>query len=80
MLGLFGAACGYFSIWAFYSFVSRQLVDFFSQLTDSAFYTYDVGLIPFNDIGIILAQIFGGVGLFIGVFGSAAAIRNYLKA
>lgn len=71
ILGLIGAAVAYLAEWGLYRLVSNQVMSGIAgQL---------VKVEPFANFRTPLLLAYLGIGLFVGVFGSLIAIRNYLK-
>ncbi|MDR0818968.1 MAG: permease-like cell division protein FtsX [Oscillospiraceae bacterium] len=71
MLGLLGSTIGYLALWALYTLADQQLAN-------STMFMF-IKLLPFGNVAMFIAEVFGAVGIVIGVGGSVAAIRNYLK-
>lgn len=71
VLGLFGGLIGYLIEWGVYDVVTNRVM---TGLVGNL-----VSVIPFANVKLVLLAVFVGVGLIVGVFGSAIAIRNYLK-
>jgi cell division transport system permease protein len=71
MLGLLGSTIGYLILWALYTLADQQMrsMEMFSIIK----------LLPFGTVSLQIAEIFGAIGVFIGIGGSVTAIRNYLK-
>lgn len=71
ILGLIGGLIAYIIEWAVYDVITNRIM---SGLVGNL-----VSVIPFADVKLTMLAIFAGVGFVVGVFGSAIAIRNYLK-
>ena len=71
ILGLVGSGLAYLAEWGLYNLVNTRVTGGLAgQL---------VTVVAFTEFRLPLLIIYLGVGLFIGVFGSLVAIRNYLK-
>lgn len=71
ILGLIGGLIAYIIEWAVYDVITNRIM---SGLVGNL-----VSVIPFAEVKLTMLAIFVGVGFVVGVFGSAIAIRNYLK-
>ena len=71
VLGLFGGLLAFLIEWGIYDVVTNRVM---TGLMGNL-----VSVIPFASVKLVLLAVFVGVGLVVGVFGSAIAIRNYLK-
>ena len=71
VLGLFGGLLAYLIEWGIYDVVTNRVM---TGIVGNL-----VSVIPFASVRFLLLAIFAGVGFVVGVFGSAIAIRNYLK-
>ena len=71
VLGLMGAAVGFLLEWGIYNFISSRIMD---SMAGNLF-----KFIPFSVIMTPMLIIYLAVGLLVGTFGGAMAIRNYLK-
>ena len=71
ILGLLGAAVAFFIEWGVYNLVSQKVMGgIVGALVD---------IIPFTTLMFPVLGVFLAVGIAVGTFGSAIAIRNYLK-
>ncbi|MGI5971538.1 MAG: permease-like cell division protein FtsX [Oscillospiraceae bacterium] len=70
-LGIFAAVIAFFAQWGIYILFTNGIA---SNDTLSL-----ISVIPFEELIPYVAGVFGAVGFLIGVFGSATAIRKYLK-
>lgn len=71
ILGLLGGGIAFFVQWGLYDLVADKIM---SSLIGSL-----VNVISFDVLLWPMLAVFLGIGLIVGVFGSGAAIRNYLK-
>lgn len=71
ILGLFGGGIAFFMQWGVYTLVCDKVME---SLVGNL-----VSVISFDILFWPLLAVFLGIGLVVGVFGSGAAIRNYLK-
>ena len=71
ILGLTGAMLAYLLQWSLYTAIC-------TKITTSASLSF-LMLLSFGQIALPLLVCFGAVGIFVGVFGSQIAIRNYLR-
>lgn len=70
-LGLSGAVVALGAEWAMYEVIREKM----GQLDTLKMIT----LVPFNDLLVLIAVIFGGAGLFVGIVGGWTSIRKFLK-
>ena len=70
-LGLLGGALGFLLEWGVYDVVTNRIV---GGLMGNL-----ISVIPFASVSTYVLAIYLGVGVVVGGFGSAIAIRNYLK-
>lgn len=69
-IGLISAVISFFATWGLYDLLADQITRVDSlQLFN---------IVPFNEILIPLAIVFGVSGLFVGIFGSVMSIRKFL--
>ena len=71
VLGLLGAGIGFLLQWAIYNFISNRIM---GTLAGNLF-----AILPFSVIMIPMLVVYLVVGILVGAFGGAMAIRNYLK-
>ena len=71
ILGLIGGGIAFFAQWGIYKLLTERIMN---GLIGNL-----VSIIPFSVLMLPLLLVFLGVGILVGVFGSAIAIRNYLK-
>ncbi len=71
VLGLLGGALGFLAEWGIYDLVTKSLVE---SITGDI-----LQVVPFTTLALPILVIFLGIGVVIGVFGGANAIKNYLK-
>ena len=71
VLGLIGGLIAFLLEWGIYDIVANRIME---GLVGNL-----ITVIPFDTVSILMLCIYGGVGLVVGAFGSAIAIRNYLK-
>ena len=71
LLGLLGAVIAFLLQWALYAAVARGV--------DSSDTLQLIRVIPFSDLWLPVALVFGGAGIIIGVGGSLSAIRKFLQ-
>ncbi len=71
ILGLTGAMLAYLLQWSLYTAVCTRIM--------TTAYVSFLKLLSFGQIALPLLVSFGAVGIFVGVFGSRIAIRNYLR-
>ena len=70
-LGLSGAVVALGAEWALYEVIRVKM----GQLDTLKMIT----LVPFTDLLVLIAAIFGGAGLFVGIVGGWTSIRKFLK-
>ena len=70
-IGLFATVVALGAQWCLYTYAIIPLLSDLSFLSDS--------IVEFSDMFKMLIIIFGGIGLIVGMFGSALSIRKYLK-
>ena len=71
ILGLLGAGIGFLLQWAVYDFIAQKIsVSIAASL---------IQVMPFSLLMTPLLLVFLGIGVLVGAFGGAMAIRNYLK-
>ena len=71
VLGLLGGALGFLLEWAIYDVVANRIM---TGLIGNM-----IQVIPFQSFSMVVLAIYLGVGVVVGAFGSAIAIRNYLR-
>jgi cell division transport system permease protein len=71
LIGLIATVVAIGAQWCLYNYAIVPLLTDLSFLSDS--------IVTFSDMFRMLMLIFGGIGLSVGVFGSALSIRKYLK-
>ena len=71
ILGLLGAGIGFLLEWAVYNFISGRIMD---SMAGNLF-----KVMPFSVIMTPLLAVYLFIGILVGAFGGAMAIRNYLK-
>ena len=71
VLGLIGGFIAFLLEWGIYDIVANRIME---GLVGNL-----ITVIPFDTVSVVMLCIYGGVGLVVGAFGSAIAIRNYLK-
>ena len=71
VLGLLGGALGFLLEWAIYDVVANRIM---TGLMGNM-----IQVIPFQSFSMVVLAIYLGVGVVVGAFGSAIAIRNYLR-
>ena len=69
IIGLIAAAVSFGAQWVIYVYLLQPLV------ADLQF----VATVPFIELCPVIILYFGGIGLFVGIFGSAFSINKYLK-
>ncbi len=70
-LGLSGAVVALMAEWALYDWVVQALAEMDTLKMFK--------LVPFTDLLVLIAAIFGGAGLFVGIVGGWTSIRKFLK-
>ena len=68
-LGVLAAILAFFAQWGVYGYIAKELSES----------TAILAMAPFSEFRLPLIAILGGVGVIIGVFGSALSIRKFLK-
>jgi len=71
VLGLLGSGIGFLLEWAIYNFISGRIMD---SMAGNLF-----SILPFSTIMTPMLLVYLAVGVLVGTFGGAMAIRNYLK-
>ena len=71
ILGLLGAGIGFLMEWGIYNLISSRIMNSFGGNLFSA--------MPFSAIMTPLLAVYLALGVLVGAFGGAMAIRNYLK-
>ena len=71
ILGLLGAGIGFLLEWGIYNFISSRIMESFAGNLFRA--------LPFSVIMTPLLAVYLALGVLVGAFGGAMAIRNYLK-
>ena len=71
ILGLLGAGIGFLLEWGIYNFISSRIMDSFGGNL--------FRVLPFATVMTPLLAVYIAVGVLVGAFGGAMAIRNYLK-
>lgn len=71
ILGILGAGLAYLAEWGVYTLVCERVMSGIAGRL--------VTVVPFETLMLPLIGAYFGIGLFVGVFGSLIAIRNYLK-
>jgi len=69
IIGLIAAAVSFGAQWVIYVYLLQPLV------ADLQF----ISTVPFIELSPVITLYFGGIGLFVGIFGSAFSINKYLK-
>ena len=75
ILGLLGAAVGFLLEWGIYDLVSNRI----AQTASGGLTGRLLSAVPFSAVMTPLLIVYLAVGVVIGAFGGAMAIRNYLK-
>ena len=70
VIGLISAVISFFAQWGLYDLLQNQIIRVDSLNLFS--------IVPFREVTIPMAVIFGVAGLFVGVFGSLMSIRKFL--
>jgi cell division transport system permease protein len=70
-LGLSGAVVALMVEWALYDWVVQALAEMDTLKMFK--------LVPFTDLLVLIAAVFGGAGLFVGIVGGWTSIRKFLK-
>ena len=70
-LGLSGAVVALMAEWALYDWVVQALAEMDTLKMFK--------LVPFTDLLVLIAAVFGGAGLFVGIVGGWTSIRKFLK-
>ncbi|MBQ8910717.1 MAG: permease-like cell division protein FtsX [Oscillospiraceae bacterium] len=71
LLGILGSGIAFGAEWLLYNFMANQLV----QMDGGLLLT----MVPFTQLILPMLVIFAGTGMFVGVVGSFASIRRFLK-
>lgn len=71
VLGILGGGLGFLAQWGLYDLVTKSLME---SLTGDI-----LAVVPFLSIAPMILIVYLGIGVVIGVFGGANAIKNYLK-
>ena len=71
ILGLLGAGIGFLLEWGLYNFISSRIMESFAGNLFRA--------VPFSLVMTPLLAVYLALGVLVGAFGGALAIRNYLK-
>ena len=71
VLGLLGGALGFLLEWGIYDIVANRIM---SGLVGNL-----INVIPFSSVSSLVLLVYIGIGAAVGTFGSAIAIRNYLR-
>ena len=71
MMGLLGAVIAFFFQWGLYAAVAQGV--------DNNDTLQLINIIPFQELWVPVAVVFGGAGIVIGVGGSVSAIRKFLQ-
>ena len=75
ILGLLGAGIGFLLEWGIYDLISSRV----SQTATGGFAGRILSALPFSAVMTPMLIVYLAVGVLIGAFGGAMAIRNYLK-
>ena len=75
ILGLLGAAVGFLMEWGIYDLVSNRI----AQTASGGLTGRLLSAVPFSAVMTPMLIVYLAVGVVIGAFGGAMAIRNYLK-
>lgn len=70
IIGIFSAVVAFFAQWGLYNLLRDQIV----RVDSLKLFT----IVPFEQVMLPLAVIFGVAGLFVGIFGSLMSIRKFL--
>ncbi len=70
-LGLSGAAAALVAEWALYEFVVQKM----AEMDTLKMFKF----VPFTELLVLIAAIFGSAGLFVGIVGGWTSIRKFLK-
>ncbi len=73
-LGILGAAIAFGLQWGIYVLITEKVMTNIAGNFISA-----ISVMPFMDLALDVGLVFLGVGVVVGAFGGAIAIRNYLK-
>lgn len=71
LLGILGSGIAFGAEWLLYNAMATKLVDMNGGLL--------LTMVPFNQLVLPMLVIFAGTGMFVGVVGSFASIRRFLK-
>ncbi len=71
LLGILGSGIAFGAEWLLYNFMANQLMQ-----TDGGLL---LTMVPFTQVIVPMLVIFAGTGMFVGVVGSFASIRRFLK-
>ena len=73
-LGILGAAIAFGLQWGIYTLITEKIMG-----TIAGKFINVLTVMPFTDLALDVGLVFLGVGVVVGAFGGAIAIRNYLK-
>jgi len=73
-LGVLGAAIAFGLQWGIYILITEKVMGSLAGKFISV-----ISVLPFTDVALDVGLVFLGVGVVVGAFGGAIAIRNYLK-
>lgn len=73
-LGVLGAAIAFGLQWGIYTLITEKIIG-----TIAGKFINVLTVMPFTDLALDVGLVFLGVGVVVGAFGGAIAIRNYLK-
>ena len=73
-LGILGAAIAFGLQWGIYILITEKVMGSLAGKFISV-----ISVLPFTDVALDVGLVFLGVGVVVGAFGGAIAIRNYLK-
>ena len=73
-LGVLGAAIAFGLQWGIYTLITEKIMG-----TIAGKFINVLTVMPFTDLALDVGLVFLGVGVVVGAFGGAIAIRNYLK-
>ena len=71
ILGFFGSAIGFVLVWSIYNLIGQKVM---ATMSGNLF-----AILPFSAVMVPVLIIYLAVGMLVGAFGGALAIRNYLK-